>query len=118
MRSDKGTSAAQLHFQQEFVNFLRNTAALATYSTACALLAQTTTTLFGSRRAADAVAICIGLLTVAGAWFAVDLLCSACIRRFSLGPSRYVLRLALLFLVIVLIAAPWVVVRQQVSHAQ
>jgi hypothetical protein len=115
MRSDRGTSAAQLHFQQEFVNFLRNTAALATYSTACALLAQTHTTLFGSRRGADAIAICIGVLTVIGAWFAVDLLVSSFTRRFALGRSRYFLRCVFLIIVIVLIAAPWVVVRDQVT---
>jgi hypothetical protein len=115
MRSDNQMSHLKIYFQQEFINFLRTTGNLATYSTACALLAQTTTTFFGSRRLADVIAVCIGLLTVLGAWFAVDLFYKASVKRYAIQSLGHFLRLALILLVAVLIAAPWVVVRQQIK---
>jgi hypothetical protein len=115
MPSDNQTSHLKTYFQQEFINFLRNTGNLATYSTACALLAQTTTTFFGSRQLADAIAICIGLMTILGAWFTVDLFYKASVKRYAIQSPGHILRLALILIVAVLIAAPWVVVRQQIK---
>ncbi|BDU18969.1 hypothetical protein [Dyella sp. GSA-30] len=115
MRNDTQANHLKVYFQQEFINFLRTTGNVATYSTACALLAQTTTTFFGSRRLADAIAICIALMTAIGAWFAVDLFHRAWTKRYDIQSSGRLFRLAIIVLVTTLIAAPWVVVREQIK---